>query len=348
MKPTMLAAYLTEHGGPEVIQLGDLPTPTLAPDEVLVEIHAAALNHLDIWVRRGWPGIKLHYPHIQGADGAGIVRQVGSLVTTLHPGDRVVINGTISTPEAALLAGADNLAAGASVLGEHRSGTFAQYLAIPARNCLPVPPDVSFDAAAAAALVFLTAWHSLITRGQLRPGEKVLVVGAGGGVNTAAIQIAALAGCEVYVIGSNAEKLARAKSLGAHHLIDRSAEPQWSRTVYTLTNKQGADVVVDNVGAATYMHSLRALRRGGRLLTVGNTSGPTFELDNRLIFGKQLTLIGSTMGTMRDFATVMNLVFTGQLRAPIDSVYPLTEARAAQEKLERGDIFGKLILHPPH
>jgi NADPH:quinone reductase-like Zn-dependent oxidoreductase len=342
---TMKAVHINAHGGPEVVEYGDVPRPEPGPDEVLVAVRAAALNHLDLWVRAGWPALKLHFPHILGADGAGVVHGVGSSVTTLTPGDRVVINGTMSQPASlASLTGWDNRDPHGSILGEHVDGTYADFIAIPARNCLVMPPGVDYATTAAASLVYLTAWHSLVTRGQVRLGERVLVVGAGGGVNVASIQIAKLLGAEVYVVGSNAQKLERAKALGADVLIDRS-QGDWGKAVFQATGKQGVDVVVDNVGAPTMAASLRALRVGGRLLTVGNTAGPKVELDNRFIFSRHLSLLGSTMGTIADFHTVMGLVFAGKLCPPIERVYPIAQARAALAQLESGDFFGKLVLH---
>jgi NADPH:quinone reductase-like Zn-dependent oxidoreductase len=229
------------------------------------------------------------------------------------------------------------------LLGETRNGTYAQYVVVPERNLLPIPEGFEERTAAAAALVFHTAWHSLITRGGLRAGESVLIVGASGGVNTASLQIAKLAGATVYVVGSNAEKLALAESLGADVLIDRSQEENWSRVVYRLTARRGVDVVVDNVGA-TFPLSLRAAAKGGRILTVGNTAGPKVEIDNRYIFGKHLSLIGSTMGTLEEFKTVMGLVFAGRLRPALDRSYPLNEAHAAQERMEQGRQLGKITL----
>lgn len=345
MTNTMNAVHINAHGGPEVVQYGEVPLPEPGPTDVLVAVRAAALNHLDLWVREGWPALKLHFPHVLGADGAGVVSAVGSAVTTLKPGDRVVINGTMSSGTSlASLSGWDNRDPKFSILGEHVNGTYADFIAIPARNCLIIPPGVDYAVAAAASLVYLTAWHSLVTRGQLRLGERVLIIGAGGGVNVASIQIAKLLGAEVYVVGSNAEKLERAKALGADVLVDRSQE-DWGKAVFQATGKQGVDVVVDNVGAPTFAASLRSLRMGGRLLTVGNTAGPKFEIDNRFIFYKHLSILGSTMGTVTDFHTVMDLVFSGKLRPPIDRIYPIAEARDALAQLESGDFFGKIGLH---
>jgi NADPH:quinone reductase-like Zn-dependent oxidoreductase len=302
------------------------------------------LNRVDLWVREGWPGLKLKLPHIPGADGAGEVAAVGAGVEGWSAGHRVVINSNLSCGECAnCLAGQHNLCVKWELLGETRRGTYAQYVAVPAVNLLRLPDGFDEHAAAAAALVFHTAWHSLITRGQLRPGESVLVVGASGGVNTAAIQVAKLAGATVFAISSKAEKLDLARSLGADNLIDTSQEPDWSKTVYHLTGKRGVDLVVDNVGS-TFPLSFRAARRGGRILTVGNTGGPKVEIDNRYMFGKHLSLIGSSMGTIGEFRTVMQLVFAGRLKPVVDRTFPLEEARAAQERLARGEQMGKITL----
>lgn len=333
-----------QHGGVEVLEYADFPTPEPGPGEALVRLEAAALNRLDLWVREGWPGIKLKYPHIPGADGAGEVAALGEGVTGWSPGDRVVLNSNLGCGKCAYcLAGQDNRCKHWRLLGENVRGTYAEYVVAPAANLYPLPPGFDPHAAAAAGLVFHTAWHSLITRGQVHPGESVLVVGASGGVNTASIQIAKLAGATVYAVGSNAAKLALAESLGADYLIDRSQEENWSRTIYKLTNKQGVDVIVDNVGT-TFPLSFRAARKGGRILTVGNTGGPKFEIDNRFIFGKHLTLIGSSMGTHSDFSAVMDLIFAGKLKAVLDKTFPLAEASQAHRRLEQGQQMGKITL----
>ncbi len=343
----MKAAFFRTHGGPEVMEYGALPAPQPGAGEVLVQIKAAAMNRVDKWVRDGWPGLKLELPHIPGSDGAGVVAEVGPgrpPGSPLQPGDRVVINTSVGCGTCDFCAaGQDNLCSQWHLLGETTRGTDAEFVAVPERQLLRLPDDFPFEQAAAAALVFQTAWHSLVTRGQLRAGETVLVVGAGGGVNTASIQIAKLAGCTVYVVGSDAAKCARAEALGADVTIDRSQD-DWGRKVYQLTNKRGVDVVVDNVGAATMMTSLRCARKGGRILTVGNTAGAKFEFDNRYMFGKHLSLIGSTMSTRADFAAVMGLVFAGKLKPVIDAAFPLSDIRAAHERLERGEVFGKIVL----
>jgi NADPH:quinone reductase-like Zn-dependent oxidoreductase len=343
----MKSAYFLAHGDPSVLQYGDQPTPEPAPGEVLVRVTAAALNHLDIWVRQGWPGIRLRLPHIPGADGAGVVAACGAGVTRWQAGQRVVINANIGCGECEYcLAGDDNLCRNWQILGENRHGTHAQYTLLPEHNLHPIPAGFDEFAAAAAALVFQTAWHSLITRGAVKPGETVLVVGASGGTNTAYIQVAKLAGAEVFVVGSDRRKLELAESLGADHLIDRSSGEDWSKTIFQMTDRRGVDVVVDNVGT-TYPQSFRAARKGGRILTVGNTGGPKFEIDNRYIFGKHLSLIGSTMSTRSEFARVMGLVFAGRLRPVMDETFPLADIRAAHERLERGGQLGKVMLSIP-
>jgi NADPH:quinone reductase-like Zn-dependent oxidoreductase len=256
----------------------------------------------------------------------------------------VVINSNLGCGHCpACITGQDNRCRDWHLLGETVRGTYAQYVAIPATNVYPVPPGFELRMAAAAALVFHTAWHSLIVRGGLRPGESVLVVGASGGVNSASIQIAKLAGATVFVVGSGAEKLKLAESLGADYLIDRSKDENWSKTIYGLTGKRGVDVVVDNVGT-TFPSSFRTATKGGRILTVGNSGGAKFEIDNRLIFGKHLSILGSSMGTRADFSTVMELVFAGKLKPVVDREYPLENAKAAQERLEKGEQLGKITL----
>ncbi|HJW90931.1 MAG TPA: zinc-binding dehydrogenase [Anaerolineales bacterium] len=340
----MKAVVFHAHGGPEVLAYQDVPTPEPGPGEVLVRLRAAALNGVDLWVREGWPGLKPDYPHIPGADGAGVVAALGAGVDNWSVGDRVVINSNLSCCQCDFcLGGQHNLCREWELLGETRRGTYAEYVAVPAVNLYRLPEGFDEHAAAAAALVFHTAWHSLITRGRLRPTESVLLVGASGGVNTAALQIAKLAGATVYVVGSNAEKLELAKSLGADYLIDRSQEPDWSSAVYRMTGKRGVDLVMDNIGS-TFPLSFRAARRGGRILTVGNSGGPKVEIDNRFIFGKHLSLIGSTMGTLVEFKTVMDLVFAGRLKPVQDRAFPLQDARAAQERLAKGEQMGKITL----
>jgi NADPH:quinone reductase-like Zn-dependent oxidoreductase len=340
----MRAAFFREHGGPAVMEFGEWPDPVAGPNQVLVQVKATALNRLDKWVRDGWPGLKLDLPHIGGSDAAGVVLATGEGVSGWAAGDRVAINSNVGCGACPFcLEGRDNVCDNWHLMGETAPGLNAEIVAVPATQLLTLPAAVPFEQAAAAGLVYQTAWHSLMTRGGLRAGESVLIVGAGGGVNTASIQIAKLAGCTVYVVGSDEKKLALAQSLGADVLINRS-RVDWGREVFRLTGRRGADVVVDNVGAATMMTSLRAVRKGGRVLTVGNTSGPKYEIDNRYFFARHISLIGSTMSTRAEYATVMGLVFSGKLKPVIDSAFPLADIRAAHEKMERGDIAGKIVL----
>ncbi len=341
----MKAVYIDQHGGLDVLQYGDLAEPEPKLGHVQVRIQWAALNASDIWTRKGWPGLKLEYPHVLGADAAGEIAAVGDGVQGFQVGERVVVNPSISCGECeACLAGKDNQCRQWHLLGETISGTYAEFVSIPAVNALRIPEGFATRSAAAAALVFLTGWHSLITRGKLRPGETVLIIGASGGVSTACIQIAKLTGATVFVVGSSAEKLDLASSLGADTLIDRSQVEDWSTAVFKANNRRGVDVVVDNVGAGSLPLSMRAAHKGGRILTVGNSGGPKFEIDNRFIFGKHLSIIGSTMGTHGDFATVMSLVFAGKLQPVIDEEYPLRQAAEAQTRLESGRQMGKILL----
>jgi NADPH:quinone reductase-like Zn-dependent oxidoreductase len=343
----MKAILFDTHGGPEVLKYADFPTPEAGPGQVLVRLEAAALNRMDLWVREGWPGIKLEYPHIPGADGAGRVAALGKGVTRWQVGEKVVINANLSCGECLeCLAGRENRCKTWHLLGETVRGTYAEYIAIPEGNLFALPEEFDPHAAAGAALVYHTAWHSLVRRAALQPGESVLVVGASGGVNTASIQIARLLGATVYVVGSDAEKLKLAESLGAQHLIDRSQDENWSKTVYALTDKRGVDVVVDNVGT-TFPMSFRAAAKGGRILTVGNTGGPKFEIDNRFIFSKHLSILGSTMGTKQDFAEVIGNIVDGKLKPVLDRSYPLREAALAQERLGAGEQMGKITLEIP-
>ncbi len=341
----MKAVYFNQHGGPEVLEYGDLPDPEPGPNEALVRLRAAALNHVDIWVRNGWPGLKLPLPHIPGSDGAGDVIALGDGVDDISVGDRVVIDANLSCGECAFCrAGLDHMCRKWSLLGETVSGTDCELIALPPRNLYRIPESLGYSEAAAASLVFLTAWHSLITRGRLTAGETVLVVGASGGVSTASIQVAKLAGARVLVVGSNARKLELAQQLGADVLIDRTTEENWSRAAYLATDKRGADMVVDNVGAPTMMSSMRAVRKGGRIVTVGNTGGARYEIDHRYLFAKHISIIGSTMGPRSDFEQVMALVIGGRLHPVIDETFALKDAQRAYERLEAGKQMGKIVL----
>ena len=340
----MKATLFQKHGGPEVLEYTDFPTPEPKAGEVLIRLHAAALNRMDVFVRNGWPGLKLELPHINGADGAGEIAQLGNEVTGFSIGERVVINPNFGCGNCEFcLNGQDNMCSNWHLLGETIRGTYAEYVCVPARQLYKLPKAFDFHSAAAAALVYQTAWHSMVKRGAVKAGETVAIVGAGGGVNSASIQISKYLGARVIVIGSNSNKLAQAEALGADILIDRSQNEDWAKAVFIATEKRGVDVVVDNVGT-TFPLSLRALRKGGRLLTVGNSGAPRFEIDNRFIFAKHLSILGSTMSTLADFHEVMNLVITGKLKPVIDKTYPLKDAAAAQERLWLGENFGKITL----
>ncbi len=341
----MRAGVIFAHGGPEVVGIADdLPIPEPGAGEVRINMKAVALNRLDLWVRKGWPGLKLAMPHIACADGAGVVDAIGTGVTAYAPGDRVSINPTIIPPDSPMPPSGLENQTRIHILGESVPGVAAEYAVLPARNLLKVPDNVSFPEAASAGLVYLTAWHSLITRGGLRPGETVLIVGAGGGVNSASIQIAKFAGAKVYVIGSSAEKCAKASELGADVTINRQESPEWSREIFRMTHKQGVDVVIDNVGESTFSDSVRSARIGGRILVVGNTSGHNSNLDLRQVFSRQISIIGSTMGTQQDYIRVMNLIFEGKLKPVVGEMLPLAEIRKAYDLLADFNVFGKVVL----
>lgn len=343
----MKAILFHKHGGPEVLEYSDFPTPQPKPGEALIKLHAAALNRMDVFVRNGWPGLKLELPHINGADGAGEVVELGVGAIGVKVGDHVVINANLGCGDCDLCkSGRDNLCRNWHLLGETVRGTYAEYISLPVRQLYKLPDDYDYHLAVSAALVYQTAWHSMVKRGEVKAGETVAIVGAGGGVNSASVQVAKYLGAKVIVIGSNARKLELARSIGADIVIDRSKEEDWSKAVFLATDKQGVDVVVDNIGT-TFPLSFRALKKGGRLLTVGNSGGPRFEIDNRYIFAKHLSIIGSTMSTLSDFSEAMDLVVAGKLKPIHDKTFPLKEAAAAQERLRRGENFGRITLAIP-
>jgi len=342
----MKALYFTAHGELDVIRYGEVPDPVPGPREVLVKVRACAINHLDIWVRRGWPGLKLEMPHWCGADVAGEVAESGGDVSGWRTGDRVVIDPGVSTTEDEFTrTGEVSVSPGYHILGEHRRGGACDYVKVPAQNVHRMGEGWDFVQAAAPLLVSLAAWRMLIHRVRLRAGESVLVVGAGGGVNSMAIQIAKLAGATVYVVCGSEEKGKRALELGTDEVLDRS-KVDWAKEIHKITDKRGVDVVVDNVGEATIAKSMQAVARGGRIVIIGNTSGPQAEIDIRYIFGKQISLIGSTMGSHQDFHDVVKLLWEGKLRPVIDRVMPLSEGIEAYKIMERGEQFGKIVLVP--
>ena len=342
----MKALCFHEHGSQDVLRYEDVPDPEVRPGRVLIEVKSCALNHLDIWVRRGWPGLKLEMPHWGGSDVAGVVARVGEGVEDWSVGQRVIVDPGINVAEDEYTRrGEHSVSPGYRILGEHIRGGLAQCVAVPASNLMAIPDHLDYRTAAAPLLVTITAWRMLMHRAKLLAGETILIVGAGGGVNTMATQIAKLAGATVFVVASNAQKAAGAYEMGADHVIDRS-QVDWGREIMRLTERRGVDVVVDNVGAATLNTSMRAVARGGRIVIIGNTSGPEIQIDIRYIFSKQISIIGSTMGTHQDFRDVNALLWSGRLRTIIDTVMPMSEGREAFAMMERSEQFGKIVLEP--
>ncbi len=325
--------------------IDEMPVPVIGPDEVLVQVQYAAINRLDNWVRIGWRGLNLDFPHIPCADFSGTIAQVGTDVADWQAGQRVTANPLLWCGTCRhCLRGYQNRCVHGHILGETVRGACAEYVKIPARNLIEIPEGYAMQKAAAASLVYVTAWHNLMVAGDLRAGERVLIVGAGGGVNTASLQIAKLAGAEVLVIASTDEKAQMARDLGADWVHDRSADANWSKAVYQATNREGVDMVVDNVGEATWPSSLRTLAVGGRLVTVGGTTGYNATVPVNLIFGKHLSIIGSTMGTQDDYQRVMTLIFQGKLDPTIDSIYRSAQFTAAMAQMMSDEQFGKILL----
>jgi NADPH:quinone reductase-like Zn-dependent oxidoreductase len=339
------ALTLTATGGLDHLQLQDVPAPALiAPDDVRVRIHAAALNRLDLFVAQGLSGLTYSFPHTMGADGAGVVESTGPAATGVHPGDRVFINPGISCGFCEWCSRSEQpLCVSFGLLGEHRPGTLAEYVVVPARNLALVPETMSWAQAAGFSLVTLTAWRMLMTRARLQPGETVLIWGIGGGVALAALQIAKAAGARTIVTSSSEAKLARARELGADETLNHATTDVASE-VRARTARRGADVVVDSVGEKTWARSLRALARMGRLVTCGASTGPMVVTDIRKLFWHQWTILGSTMGSDAEFSAITRLAQAGQLWPEIDSVHPLARALDAFRRLEAGEQFGKVVI----
>ncbi|HLL48960.1 MAG TPA: zinc-binding dehydrogenase [Longimicrobiaceae bacterium] len=341
----MRAAIFHENGGPEVVRIEELPRPAPGPGEVLVRVRAAALNHLDLWVRRGIP-IETTMPHVGGSDVAGTVEELGVGVRRVAVGERVVVNPSLSCGHCEwCAAGEVPLCPEYRILGEHTDGGFTEYVAVPAANVYRLPDHVSFEAAAALPISYMTAWRAVVGRGRVKPGEDVLVLGASGGTASAAVQIAKLAGARVFAVTSGVDNVARVRGLGADVVYDRD-QVDFSRQVFQDTGKRGVDVVVENVGEATWKGSVRTLARGGRLVCYGATTGPRGDIDLRVLFWKQVEIIGTTMASRPEFEAMLRAVFRGDLVPVIDSVMPLDRAREAHERLEAGGQFGKIILVP--
>jgi len=342
----MKALVFQEHGDLEQLAYTDAAEPVVGPHEALVQVKAVALNHLDLWVRKGIPGLRLPLPHIGGADVAGVVAAVGEEVDGALVGRPVVINPALACGVCEFcVAGQQSLCVDFKIFGEHTPGGLAEYVVAPAANLYPIPDHYPFVQAAAAPLAFQTAWRALISQARLRVGERVMILGAGGGVATAAIQIAHLAGAYIYAVTGSAEKEQRARALGADETINYN-QTDFAKEIWRRTDRRGVDVVLENVGPATWTSSVRALAKGGRLVTYGATTGRMAETDLNLLYWKQVSLIGSTMASYAEFAEVMRLVFSGRLQPVVDRVLPLSEGREAQRILEAGEQFGKIVLEP--
>jgi len=340
----MKAAIFRQHGGPDVLEYADVSDPRIGANEVLVEVKACALNHLDIWVRNGLPGVEIALPHILGNDVAGVVREVGELVTWVKLGDEVMVQPGVSCGHCeACLSGRDNLCREYDIIGYRRDGGYAELVAVPGVNIIPKPSELSWQEAAGLPLVTLTAWHMLVTRAAVQPGEDVLVHAAGSGVGSIAIQVAKLRGARVITTASSDEKLAKARELGADATINYTRE-DWPKEVRRLTAGKGVDVVVEHTGAATWPGSIAALKNNGRLVTCGATSGWDARTDLRQVFYRHLTLLGSFMGSKGELLEAMKFVAQGKIRAVVDRVLPLNEARQAHELIEDRAQFGKIIL----
>lgn len=340
----MKAVVFSEHGGPEVLRYTEVPDPVVGTNEVLVRVRACALNHLDLWIRKGLPGISVPLPHILGSDISGDVARVGAEVNGLAAGEKVLLLPGISCGNCAQCAAAkESQCRDYTLFGYMVDGGYAEYVKAPAGNVIPMPPNLSYEEAAAIPLVFVTAWHMLITRANLKPAEEVLVLGAGSGVGSAAIQIAKVAGARVIATARTEEKLAKAKELGADDTILHSKQ-DISAEVKRLTNRRGVDVVFEHVGEATWEKSIRSLAVGGRLVTCGATTGYEGKIDIRYLFTRQISILGSYMGGKAELLSVLELVSRGAVRPVIDRIFPLAEAADAHRHLESREQFGKVVL----
>ncbi|MGH7279038.1 MAG: zinc-binding dehydrogenase [Candidatus Rokuibacteriota bacterium] len=340
----MKALAFKEFGGADKLALQDVPDPQIGPDDVLVRVRACALNHLDIFVREGIPALKTPLPFWTGCDIAGEIAEVGAHVKTVKVGDRVAVNPNLTCGRCEFcVQGEDSMCLRYGILGEHVQGGMAELVKVQGDNVLPLPAHLSFEDAASFILTSMTAWRMVVTQGRVGPGQDVLIIGVGGGVSSTAVQIAKLCGARVIVTSSSDDKLERARQLGADVLINY-AKDDWAKKVFEETARRGVDVVIENVGAATWKGSIRCLKKGGRLVTCGATTGPIGETDIRIVFWNQIAIVGSTMANRKEFNDVMRLFFAGKLRAIVDEVVPLKDGAAAQRRLEEGKQFGKIVL----
>lgn len=342
----MKAVIFRQHGGPDVLEYADVPEPRIRANEVLVQVKACALNHLDIWARGGLRGIEIPLPHILGNDVAGVVKEAGELVTWVNAGDEVMVQPGVSCGHCeACLSGHDNFCPEYDIIGYRRDGGYAEFIAVPGVNIIPKPAKLSWEEAAALPLVTVTAWHMLVTRANVQPGETVLVHAAGSGVGSIAIQVAKLRGARVITTASTDEKLAHARELGADGTVNYTGS-DWPREVRRLTGRKGVDVVVEHTGAATWPGSIATLKHNGRLVTCGATSGYDAQTDLRQVFYRHLNILGSFMGSKAELLEAMKFVEQGRIRAVVDRVLPLSEARQAHELIENRAQFGKIVLRP--
>lgn len=342
----MKAAIFRSHGPIENLEIAELPTPAPARGEVLVRVRAAALNHLDLFVREGLPGLRLDMPHVGGADIAGEIEAVGLGVEGWREGQHVVVNPSLWCGACEYChAGEESLCIKFGIIGEHVRGGFADYIVVSADHLIRIPDHYPFEQAAAAPLVFMTAWRALITQGALKAGDSVLVIGAGGGVASAAIQIAKFAGAKVFAASRSEEKRSQALDLGADEVVDSGEN--FAADILARTGKRGVDIVLENVGTATWERSLRCVAKGGRLVTYGATSGANVDLDLRPLFWKQYAIVGSTMASRSETETVLRLLFFDRRFQPVvDRVLPLAQIQEAHRLLESGEQFGKIVLLP--
>lgn len=340
----MKAVRIHQFGGPEVLTYEDVPNPQPRKDEVLIRVKACSLNHLDVWVRKGLPGVKL--PHILGSDIAGEVAEIGEYISGFKTGQRVLVAPMHFCGHCAkCVAGVQNQCREFTVLGNGVDGGNCELIAVPVANVIPIPDSLDFNQAASVPLVFVTAWHMLVGRVGVRPGQTVLVLGASSGVGIAAIQIAKLFHCRVITTAGDEAKLEKGRALGADFAINHYKQ-KISEEVRRITNKEGVDIVIEHVGAATWDESVKSLRGGGTLVTCGATTGPSVGIDLRHLFARQLSLLGSYMGTMGELQEVLGHVFAGRLKPVVDRVFPLKDLRAAHQLLENSQMFGKIVVNP--
>jgi NADPH:quinone reductase-like Zn-dependent oxidoreductase len=340
----MKAVRIYEFGGPEVLRYEEVPDPKPRKDQVLIRVKACAMNHLDIWVRKGLPGVNL--PHILGSDMAGEIVEVGEYVTGFKPGQRVLLAPMHFCNRCAkCVAGLQNQCREFTVLGNGVDGGNCELMAVPAVNVIPIPDSLDFNQAASIPLVFLTAWHMLVGRAGIRLGQTVLVLGAGSGVGIAAIQIAKLFHARVITTAGDEKKLEKARALGADYGINHYQQ-KISQEVRKITDKEGVDIVVEHVGAATWDESMKSLKPGSTIVTCGATTGPNAAFDLRFVYSRQLTLLGSYMGTMGELYEVLAHIFAGRLKPIVDRTFALQDTRAAHEHMEKSQMFGKIVLNP--